>query len=245
MIFAKYIEGLLMNSRLVVIPAHNEEKSIIDVIDDLHKHGFHNIVVVDDASTDNTFTVANERVKVISLPYNLGAWKATQTGIRYGFENGYKQVITFDADGQHLASSLSALVEHHSLGLFDIVIGSCLSRASLARHLAWGLFRRLSGVKVQDLTSGLRVYNRKAMEVINLPEATLLEYQDVGVLLLLKTHQISKTESSVKMTKRKDGISRIFHSWGAVAYYMSYTGMLCLSKIAKTHRFSTSEKTSL
>jgi len=234
-----------MDSQLVVIPAHNEEKSIIGVINDLHKHGFYNIVVVDDASTDNTFLVANERVKVISLPYNLGAWKATQTGIRYGFENGYKQVITFDADGQHLASSLSRLVKLHTTEPYDIVIGSCLSRASIARHIAWGIFRSLSGVKVQDLTSGLRIYNRKAMKVINLPEATLLEYQDVGVLLLLKTHQISKTESSVKMTKRKDGISRIFHSWGAVAYYMSYTGMLCLSKIAKTHRFSTSEKTSL
>ena len=234
-----------MDSRIVVIPAHNEEKTIVSVIEDLYKFGFNNVLVVDDASSDRTLELASEIAKVLPLSYNIGAWKATQAGLRYAFENGFEQVITFDADGQHLASSLQKLVDFHLSEPYDLVIGSCLSRASSLRHFAWSLFRRLSGVQVQDLTSGLRVYNRRAMEVTGLAEATLLEYQDVGVLLLLKNHQITKAEVPVKMIKRKDGISRIFHSWWAVLYYMAYTGMLCLSKIAKAHHFSTNKKTQL
>ncbi|MEO2267243.1 glycosyltransferase family 2 protein [Pseudoalteromonas sp. YIC-656] len=233
-----------MSSPLVVIPAHNEEKSIAGVIQDLKKEGFCNILVVDDASTDNTYAVASEEALVISLPYNLGAWKATQTGIRYAYEQGIEQVITFDADGQHLASTLHPLLKFHQDNKCDIVIGSCVSRGSFARHIAWGMFRKLSGVEVRDLTSGLRVYNRRAMAVLSSEQATLLEYQDVGVLLLLKTFSVSKAEVKVLMSKRKDGISRIFYSWGAVAYYMAYTTMLCLSKIAKTHRFSMKESSS-
>ncbi len=136
------------------------------------------------------------------------------------------------------------MISHHKKSDVDIVIGSCVSRGSISRHLAWGIFRRLSGVEVRDLTSGLRVYNRKALEVLSRREATLLEYQDVGVLLLLRTFSVSKTEAEVQMVPRKDGISRIFHSWGAVLYYMAYTTMLCLSKIAKTHKLSPSENLS-
>ena len=227
-----------MDFRLVVIPAHNEERSISSVIDDLRQQGFKNILVVDDASTDKTFEIASSKAKAISLPYNLGAWKATQAGIRYAYAKGYQQVITFDADGQHIAHSLHSLIEHHSKTGCDIVIGSCTSRGSLARHIAWGVFRRLSRVDVQDLTSGLRIYNRKAMKVLSSEGATLLEYQDVGVLLLLRTFSITKTELPVTMASRQDGISRIFYSWGAVAYYMAYTTMLCLSKIAKTQQFT-------
>ncbi|GAP74581.1 glycosyl transferase [Pseudoalteromonas sp. SW0106-04] len=227
-----------MLSPLVVIPAHNEENSIASVVEDLHAKGYRNTLVVDDASTDRTYSIASQCSKVISLPYNLGAWKATQAGIRYAYEQGIEQVVTFDADGQHLAQTLPPLLALHKRENFDIVIGSCTSRGSLARHIAWGVFRRLSGIEVKDLTSGLRVYNRKAMAVLSSEQATMLEYQDVGVLLLLKNFKVSKTEVPVKMTQRADGISRIFYSWGAVVYYMAYTTMLCLSKVSKTYHLS-------
>ena len=60
---------------------------------------------------------------------------------------------------------------------------------------------------------------------------------------MLKTYSVSKEEVDVKMALRTSGASRIFYSWGAVIYYMTYTTMLCLSKIAKkTHLISRSEK---
>lgn len=222
-----------MSSPFIVIPAHNESATIGTVLRDLTNNGYKNILVVDDASTDCTASIAMEcGVKVMSLPYNLGAWKATQAGLRYANEIGAKQVVTFDADGQHLAASIQELC--HCGGKADIVIGSCLSRGSIARHLAWKVFRKLSRVGVYDLTSGLRLYNQRAVEVLSKQEASLLEYQDVGVLLLLRTFSLNKAEVTVPMEERRSGASRIFYSWAAVTYYMAYTTMLCISKFAKT-----------
>jgi len=135
-----------MTPPLIVIPAHNECATIERVIIDLREYGFDNILVVDDASTDNTLELAkNCGVIVMSMPFNVGAWKATQAGLRYAKEKGVEYAITFDADGQHLASELKKLVEHQQRINDDIIIGSCISRGTLARHIAWKLFRKLSG----------------------------------------------------------------------------------------------------
>lgn len=232
-----------MDNTLIIIPAHNEESTIESVIADLHYNGCKNILLVDDCSTDKTPDLAKKcGVNVMSLPYNLGAWKATQAGLRYASKNGYCGVVTFDADQQHIASQINILFKHQKNTKKDLTIGSCVSRGSFARRLAWRLFRKLSGVNVQDLTSGFRLYNRNAIEVLSQKEATLIEYQDVGVLLLLKTFNISKSEVDVEMKERTAGISRIFYSWWAVAYYMGYTTVLCLSKLAKSNKLlSTSE----
>ncbi|KPV96570.1 Undecaprenyl-phosphate mannosyltransferase [Pseudoalteromonas sp. P1-9] len=231
-----------MEDILVIIPAHNEESTIALVIEDLRSFGYHNILVVDDCSTDNTAICAkNSGVSVMSLPYNLGAWKATQAGLRYANKINARFAVTFDADQQHLAQEIHKLREFQKNEKLNIAIGSCLTRGSVARHMAWKFFRKLSGVKVQDLTSGLRLYDQKAIKVLSRKEASLLEYQDVGVLLLLRTFEITKGEVDVQMHDRTVGISRIFYSWWAVFYYMTYTTVLCLSKLAKTNKLISAE----
>ena len=232
-----------MNTPLIIIPAHNEESTIGLVLDDLHRHGYKNILVVDDCSSDNTASLASQKgAKVMSLAYNLGAWKATQAGLRYAAKMGVFHAVTFDADQQHLASQIKKLFTHQSKSKKDMIIGSCISRGSFSRHIAWRFFRALSGVSVLDLTSGFRLYNRKAIEVLSRSEGTLIEYQDVGVLLLLRTFNISKSEIDVEMQDRTVGISRIFYSWWAVLYYMSYTTVLCCSKLAKSNKLLSSSE---
>ncbi|ABV37621.1 glycosyl transferase, family 2 [Shewanella sediminis HAW-EB3] len=219
----------------IVIPAFNEEKTICKVIESVRPFSDFDIIVVDDGSADSTSSLVKQFEHVILLPLatNLGAWKAMQTGIRFCYENDYQRVITFDADGQHLPDSILALTSFQKASNSDVVIGSCTQRGSVARHIAWRLFRKLSGVKIMDITSGLRLYNRAAMSVLSTREATLLEYQDVGVLLMLKNFGLSFDEVKVEMEPRQDGISRIFHSWWAVAYYMTHTSLLCISKARK------------
>ncbi|MEW6989422.1 glycosyltransferase family 2 protein [Colwelliaceae bacterium 6441] len=235
-----------MHSPLIIIPAHNEQQTIAAVITDLRLNGFKQILVIDDASTDNTLKVVKEcGVIVMSIPFNIGAWKATQAGLRYAYEKGFKHAITFDADGQHLASELKLLINHQIETDKDIIIGSCLSRGTKARHVAWQFFRKLSGIKIKDLTSGLRLYNAKAIDVLSRKEATLLEYQDVGVLLLLRSFKVSKGEVEVKMQGRTAGISRIFYSWWAVFYYMAYTTLLCFCKLAKTNQLISAPRISI
>ena len=216
-------------STLIVIPAYNEQDTIASVVGSIRREGYPNILVVDDASTDETrIRALSAGAKVVSLAYQLGAWKATQTGMRYAHYHEFDQVITFDADGQHLPDSIGRLLA--STPDADLVVGSCLQRGSLLRRFAWRYFRILSGVGLLDFTSGLRLYKKNAVNILAREEASLLEYQDIGVLMLLASAKLTFREVDVRMAPRASGISRIFNSWRAVAYYMVYTTFLCLAK---------------
>ncbi|WP_051434558.1 glycosyltransferase family 2 protein [Desulfonatronum lacustre] len=215
---------------LVVIPAWNEQASIGDVVRQVIALEEFHVLVVDDASTDDTADLAlRAGAQVVTLPVNLGAWGAMQTGMRYARQNGYQTVITMDADGQHLAETLPSLLtplrDYHA----DVVIGSCTPRGSRARKTAWTLFRRLSGLNVRDLTSGLRAYSGPAVTLLASSRASLLDYQDVGVLLLLRKAGLRIQEVQVAMCPRRHGSSKVFSSWLKVGEYMLLTLVLCLS----------------
>jgi len=167
----------------------------------------------------------------------MGAWNATQAGIRYALKQGYQCAITMDADGQHNPESLLELIEASNKN-YDVVIASCIDRGSPGRKLTWAFFKKMAGFNIDDLTSGFRIYNKAAMRVIASREATLLEYQDVGVLLLLNQHHLSLAEIETSMSCRISGKSRIFSSWLRVFYYMMYTSLLCISKITPIQRLT-------
>jgi hypothetical protein len=114
--------------------------------------------------------------------------------------------------------------------LADVVIGAYPERASPLRQLAWAWFRKLSGFELRDLTSGFRLYNRAAMEVAAADEAMLLDYQDLGTLLLIRQRQLTIAELDVRMNERAVGKSKIFSSWVTVARYMLVTTVLCLAR---------------
>ena len=225
-----------LESCLVVIPARNEETDIASVIADIRKAHDYPIVVVDDQSSDQTRARAHAAgAMVIPLAVQLGAWGATQTGIRYAANHGFDFVITMDADGQHSAGSLNALTMPILNGAADITLGSCPQRGSILRHVAWFILRHVSALKYVDITSGLRVYNRPAIELLSRRAATMIEYQDVGVLALLQSLNQQIVEVPVTMAPRKSGKSRVFNSWFKVAYYMAYTLLLGVTKRRVRH----------
>jgi glycosyltransferase involved in cell wall biosynthesis len=218
-------------SCVVIMPAHNEEQDVGSVIDEIQSRYSYPVVVVDDASTDAT--VARARAAgaiVIPLASQLGAWGAIQTGMRYAAAKGFDVAITMDADGQHEASSIEHLIKPILENQADVSIGTCTRRGSLLRQIAWVIMKRVSGLSLEDITSGFRVYNHQAVEVLAAEAATLLEYQDVGVLMLLQSRGIRITDVEVSMSPRRSGISRIFHSWSSVSYYISYTLLLSITK---------------
>jgi hypothetical protein len=116
------------------------------------------------------------------------------------------------------------------------VIAACPSRGSFARHLAWGYFRLLTGFDIDDLTSGFRYYNARACRLLASEEATLLDYQDIGVLLLLRRSGLRVAEMQVPMNPRTTGKSRVFFSWWSVALYMAETSLLCLARWGRPKR---------
>jgi len=221
---------------IVIIPAFNESQDIAYVIGEIHKHSNFPVVVIDDASTDDTIIKAKQAgAVVVPLAVQLGAWGATQTGLRYALKNNYSYAITMDADGQHLAESLPILLQPIINKEADVTIGSCTERGSVLRKIAWSLMKKVSGLRLEDLTSGFRVYDRRAIRRLAAWQATLLEYQDVGVLAMLQASGIKIKDVEVEMLPRRHGMSRIFYSWTSVFYYMSYTLLLSFTKRGTTH----------
>jgi glycosyltransferase involved in cell wall biosynthesis len=220
---------------LVVIPALNEAECIGEVIAQVRSHAGVDVLVVDDGSYDDTAAIALVNgARVIRAPLWQGAWGAIQTGIRYAVRHGYAGVVTMDADGQHEPAYLPALLEAKRSA--DVVIAACPSRGSRMRHIAWTYFRFLTGLSFDDLTSGFRYYNAHACRLLAREEATLLDYQDIGVLLLLRRAELTIAEIPVSMNPRRSGASRVFSSWWTVARYMAETTLLCLARWNKPIR---------
>ena len=133
-----------------------------------------------------------------------------------------------DADGQHEVDQIPVLLQARASA--DLIVGAFPERASPLRQMAWNWFRRLAGFDLRDLTSGFRLYNREVMEVLASREATLLDYQDLGALLLVRRAGLRIAEVPVSMNLREVGQSRIFNSWFSVAKYMAATTLLCLAR---------------
>lgn len=220
---------------IVVIPAYNEQGSVGRVVSDVKQSCPYPVVVVDDASIDLTRKEAEEAgALVIPLTVNLGAWGATQTGIRYALRHSYNVVVTLDADGQHNPEDISTLIGPIIDGSADVAIGAFTDRGSRARRLAWRMMKAVSGIGIDDLTSGFRSYSMGAMRELASWRATYLEFQDVGVLAILIQAGLTIEEVAVDMSERRVGHSRIFNSWAMVGYYMAHTLLLGFTKRKST-----------
>jgi glycosyltransferase involved in cell wall biosynthesis len=115
-----------MKSKLVIIPAYNEEKNIEDVIHNIWKFSSDlDILVINDGSNDQTTNIVEKLgVKLISLPNNLGYGAALQTGFLYAKQKGYNAVIQMDADGQHDPAYILEMLKAIQNTDVDVVIGS-------------------------------------------------------------------------------------------------------------------------
>ena len=221
----------MFSSALILIPARNEEASVAKVIKAAIEHTGCKVLLIDDASTDATSKVAREAgAIVLPLSARLGAWGGLQAGMRYARREGYRFVITMDADGQHEAADLEKLFTPLYREEANVAIGACVSRGSRLRKVAWVLLKWISGLTMEDITSGFRAYDKAAINILSDKEATLLEYQDIGVLALLKRNRLRITEVQVDMCPRTTGHSRVYSSWVMVGYYMLQASILGFSK---------------
>ena len=150
----------------IIIPAYNEEKGIALTLQSLlqHRmHNFHEIIVVDDGSTDRTAEiVAQFPVKLLRHHVNKGYGASLKTGIRKA--SGQK-VILMDSDGQHDPSFLPELIE--LLKEYDMVIGTrsagsfqVKSRLAGKRVIRW-VGEYLVEQKLPDYNSGFRGFDRQ------------------------------------------------------------------------------------
>lgn len=155
---------------LAIIPAYNEEDNIVSTVDDLMQCASGvDYVVINDGSTDRTAEICRDRsFNMIELPANLGLAGGFQTGMKYALEQGYDYALQFDADGQHSAAYVWPMVEQAETEGSDIVIGSrfCTQKKPISARmfgsmLITGMIRLTTGQRIEDPTSGMRLFNRR------------------------------------------------------------------------------------
>lgn len=160
---------------MAVIPAFNEASHLGGVVEAARTHA-HQVVVVDDASDDNTSQVAAEAgARVCRHLINLGPGAATATGLACALKLGAEVIVTLDADGQHCATEIPKLLAPIEEDRADLVIGSRLLEPQgmprsrrLANHTANLITRWLYGVAVSDSQSGFKALTGNVAKALEL-----------------------------------------------------------------------------
>ncbi|MBU0572827.1 glycosyltransferase family 2 protein [Patescibacteria group bacterium] len=156
----------------IVIPAHQEEERIGNVIKDVIKTNFP-IIVVDDGSKDETFNVASKyKITVLRHKVNLGKGAAMKTGAEAAFRMGADAVVFMDSDGQHKVKDLPHFTDALEKDKFDVIFGSRNLNHGvpfvryMGNKFASLLVSLLFGIYVSDLLCGYRGLSKKGFEKI-------------------------------------------------------------------------------
>lgn len=159
---------------LIVIPAYNEEASLVNTMTELEAvAGEFDYVIINDGSKDATLeTCKKHAYNYISLPINCGLTCAFKTGMHYAQIKGYDAVLQFDADGQHDPSYIAPLFNKLSSEDVDILIGSRFvdtekpkSARMIGSRLICAIIALTTGRTLSDPTSGMRMYNRTMIDI--------------------------------------------------------------------------------
>ena len=203
---------------LILIPAYNEAGSLAAVIGEVRQYAEDaDIVIVDDASTDETWdVVASTGARCIRLSQRLGTGAAVRTGLRYALMRGYETVVRLDGDGQHPPGVIDQLLEPLNRGSADVVVGSRYVGEAMTSvpwrrrvgHRTLGVvLSMLTGQRVTDPTSGLWAFGPHALRL--LAEHHPSGYPEPELVLFLSRNAMRVLELPVTMRSRIAGRSSL------------------------------------
>ena len=210
----------MTSARLVaIVPAWNEAGAIGGVVDEVKGIDPRiEVVVIDDASSDDTAAIAAGRgATVLRLPFNVGIGGAVQTGFCYALAEGYDRAVRLDGDGQHDASQIPRILAPIDARAADLVIGSRFVdpggayRPPLGRRIGIRVFARLVSTlgrhHVTDTTSGFVALNRAGIELFAAEYPH--DYPEVEATLVALRSGLRLAQVQVEMRERTTGTSSI------------------------------------
>jgi dolichol-phosphate mannosyltransferase len=172
-----------MNRHVVLIPTYNEAESISILLKDLLALDV-DIIVIDDDSPDKTAQIVqnfeSNRIELIKHGTKNGIGPAYIVGIQAALDRGYSKIATMDADGSHLVSDLAQMFRESQS--CDVVMGSRwvpgglitnwpTYRVLLSKFGSW-YARKCLNLPFKDLTGGLRIYDSRLLQGLNIGAIT-------------------------------------------------------------------------
>jgi len=194
---------------LVCIPAFNEAKTIVEIINKSKKYA-HSVIVYDDGSADETFELATAAgANVIKSPKNTGYGSAIRALFQAAREQNADIMVTLDSDGQHDPDQIPDVIEPIKQG-FDIVLGSRYLRnndkVKVPKIRSFGiktitkLAQSASYKGITDSQSGFRAYSKNALSKKNLFEDGMA----VSTEILLRASEKKLSTTEVPITVNYD-----------------------------------------
>ncbi len=166
----------------IVIPAYNEESTILSVINKIPRFIKNiseiKVVVVNDGSTDKTADlVKKSKAVLLNQKENQGVGSAFARGLDYALERGADIMVNIDADNQFDPAEIPLIIKPIIKNQADFVVGNRFFNGRpknmpvikyYGNKLMNFIISSLSGKKFQDVSCGFRAYNREAMLNLNL-----------------------------------------------------------------------------
>ena len=190
---------------LIIIPAYNEALNIEKTVKDVTDNTNYDYIVINDCSKDNTKEICEKNnYNMLSLPINFGLTSGIQLGMKYAYKNNYDIAIQFDGDGQHQAKYLKDLVNEIENNGIDIAIGSRFvtekrpfTTRMLGSRIITFFIKLTTGQTIKDTTSGMRAYDKKAIEEF-IRNTSLTPEPDTLVYMLKKGLKIKEVQVEMK-----------------------------------------------
>ena len=160
----------------VVMPALNAALTIEPLVAEIPRDWVDEVIVVDDASTDETLEIARKLdVNVIWHPHNVGYGANQKTCYLQALQDDVDIVVMLHPDGQYEAQLIPELVKPIAAGDADMVLGSRMRERGAARAGGMPLYKiaanrtltaienRVMGTELTDLHTGYRAYSRELL----------------------------------------------------------------------------------
>jgi glycosyltransferase involved in cell wall biosynthesis len=188
-----------LNSKIcILIPAHNEARTIADVVKAVRAKGF-DVVVVDDGSADNSSRLAKEAGATVLVNFkNQGKGFSLQRGFDYIISRDYDALITMDADGQHAIEDLDGFVDLFDSKRPDIICGN---RMQDHKDMPWvrlvtnkimsGLISLVCRQKIYDSQCGYRLIRAEVLRNVQLSSSAFEIESEVLIKSSKKHYRIA------------------------------------------------------
>lgn len=235
-----------MEKILLIIPAYNEEKNILNTVENIKKVDDRlDYIVINDGSKDATLQVLeNNNIKHINLIQNLGIGGAVQAGYKYAYENKYDIAVQFDGDGQHDVKYVQKICEPIIQGKTNICIGSRYLDNStsnfkstfmrrVGKNIISMILKICIKVKITDPTSGFRATDKNIIKLF--AEDYPTDYPEPESLVNVIKENYKILEVPVSMNERKEGVSSI-HAWKSVNYMLKVSMAIIIDSLNKKKR---------
>lgn len=197
------------NNRVaVIIPVYNESEVINSVISSVLKDFKYVVCVNDGSKDDSSKEISKTKAYLVEHPINMGQGAALQTGVEFARQLPVDYFVTFDADGQHRLEDVRSMLKVIETGKHDIILGSRFLGSTIGMKWSKRLILKLaikfsnstSGIKLTDTHNGLRVFNRRVAETMQITMPDMAHASEILEIMSKQKYRYTEVPVTIEYT---------------------------------------------